>query len=84
MKNRLDLTEGICKHNVIGVDWSEGAKTAFYPQAVANTQLVGAIVAKFIKDLIKVHHSEPERFTVVGHSLGAHTSGKVTQSTCER
>ncbi|XP_017493602.1 PREDICTED: pancreatic lipase-related protein 2-like [Rhagoletis zephyria] len=77
IKNRHDLIEGSCRHNVIGVDWSEGAKTAFYPQAVANTQLVGAIVAKFIKDLISVHRTTPDRFTIVGHSLGAHTSGFV-------
>ena len=78
IENRIDLMDGRCDKNVIAVDWSGGSKTLLYPQAVANTQMVGASIAKLIKQLIKLSPSgSPDNFTVLGHSLGSHISGFV-------
>ena len=79
LSTRVDLKDDHCDKNVIGVDWSKGAKTSFYAQAVANTQIVGAIVARFIKQLIQLNRNilTPDDFAVLGHSLGAQTAGFV-------
>lgn len=67
-----------CGHNVIAVDWHNGSQVTLYPKAVANTQMVGAVVAGHIRQLIRVYDNlTPNDFTVVGHSLGAQTSGFV-------
>lgn len=63
-----------CGHNVIAVDWHNGSQVPLYHKAVANTMMVGAVVAGHIKQLIRVFGDlTPNDFTVVGHSLGAHT-----------
>jgi len=66
-----------CQHNVVGVDWRNGSQIAFYPQAVANTMMVGANIARLIKQFIRIYRNTENDFTVVGHSLGAHISGFV-------
>lgn len=48
--------------NVICVDWMLGASPP-YSQAVANTRLVGAMIAHLIK-LIQVQHSKMELIQV--------------------
>ncbi|XP_060604009.1 inactive pancreatic lipase-related protein 1-like isoform X2 [Ruditapes philippinarum] len=63
-------------YNVIGVDWSKGAKK-LYPKAVANTRLVGAVVAQLIKVLLGKFEMDVKTLHVIGHSLGAHTAGYV-------
>ena len=63
-------------YNIIGVDWSKGAKK-FYPKAVANTRLVGAVVAQLINVLLGKFELDLKNLHVIGHSLGAHTAGYV-------
>ena len=63
-------------YNVIGVDWSEGAKQ-FYPKAVANTRVVGAVIANLVRTLVNKAGLKLEDLHVIGHSLGAHVSGYV-------
>jgi len=71
---------GWCHKNVIGVDWRAGAQKPLYFQAVANTPIVGAIIAQFIQRLIRLYpeaNNTPNNFTIVGQSLGAHVAGFV-------
>jgi hypothetical protein len=60
--------------NVIVVDWSSGNRFP-YTQATANTQVVGAEVARLVNSLIRRHNINAENVHIVGHSLGAHTAG---------
>ncbi|XP_063992120.1 pancreatic triacylglycerol lipase-like [Diachasmimorpha longicaudata] len=60
--------------NVIVVNWIGGAGPP-YPQAVANTRLVGAMTARLASQLIEVGGVQPRRIHAIGHSLGAHTCG---------
>ena len=56
------------------VDWSGGAYDT-YPQSVANTRVVGAVIAELVKTL---HNSTGIDFAnvhLVGHSLGSHICG---------
>lgn len=62
--------------NVIVVDWAEGS-TLPYEQAVANTLVVGAVVANLIKKLITSKGARAVDFHLIGFSLGAHTAGLV-------
>ncbi|XP_076465420.1 pancreatic lipase-related protein 2-like [Babylonia areolata] len=57
--------------NVIAVDWSRGARAPNYPQAVANTRVVGAQLATLIRTL----GAAPDRWHLIGHSLGAQVAG---------
>ncbi|XP_015793291.2 inactive pancreatic lipase-related protein 1 [Tetranychus urticae] len=63
------------QYNVFGVDWSNGAKTINYFQAVANTRVVGAALAHFIKKLNQISGLKFSNVHLIGHSLGAHVSG---------
>ncbi|GIY08140.1 pancreatic lipase-related protein 3 [Caerostris extrusa] len=60
--------------NVFYVDWS-GGDGSLYEQAVANTRVVGAEIAAFIKELQKRTGITPESVHIIGHSLGAHIAG---------
>jgi pimeloyl-ACP methyl ester carboxylesterase len=71
MKNAL-LEVG--EMNVITVDWSKGNGFP-YTQATANTQIVGAQLAKLIKNLCDQKRVQPGDFHIIGHSLGAHIAG---------
>ncbi|KAK6188484.1 hypothetical protein SNE40_004650 [Patella caerulea] len=62
--------------NIIVVDWSDGAHK-FYPKAVANTRLVGAIVATFVNLVKNSYQADPASFHVIGHSLGAQVAGYI-------
>ena len=62
--------------NVIGVDWSNGAKK-FYPKAVANTRVVGAVLANLVRTLQEKFGMKLQDLHIIGHSLGAHISGYV-------
>ncbi len=78
VKNQLDLAENSCNYNVFGVDWRGGSQTAIYPNAVANTQMVAACIARLINKITKLHGNlSPSNFTLVGHSLGSHVAGFV-------
>ncbi|KAG1667491.1 Pancreatic triacylglycerol lipase [Nymphon striatum] len=60
--------------NVIVVDWSKAAMPP-YAQAVANTRVVGVMLAEFIKFLGNNTGIRPEDCHLIGHSLGAHAAG---------
>ncbi|GBN46378.1 Pancreatic lipase-related protein 2 [Araneus ventricosus] len=69
-----DLLLRIGNYNVFIVDWTQ--HNGFpYAQAVANTRVVGALVAKMIHFLMNETGITPESIHLIGHSLGAHTSG---------
>jgi len=60
--------------NVVRVDWSSGNGFP-YEQATANTRVVGAQIALFIRRLRDQFYMNPADFHIIGHSLGAHTAG---------
>ena len=71
MKNALIFRDDV---NVITVDWSKGNGFP-YTQATANTQIVGAEIAKLIKAYISSNGANAKDFHVIGHSLGSHIAG---------
>lgn len=60
--------------NVIIVDWSGGNKEP-YGQAVANSALVGPMLALQISLLQRLKSATPQKFHLLCHSLGAHVCG---------
>lgn len=60
--------------NVVTVDWSKGNGFP-YTQSTANTQVVGAEIARLIKYICSKKSVKEESFHLIGHSLGAHVSG---------
>lgn len=60
--------------NVLIVNWIGGAGPP-YAQAVANTRLVGAMLARLASQLINIGKILPAKMHMIGHSLGAHTAG---------
>ena len=60
--------------NIIITDWSKGNGFP-YEKAAANTQVVGAEVALFIRYLIDQHGAKAADFHIIGHSLGAQVAG---------
>ncbi|XP_046556336.1 pancreatic lipase-related protein 3-like [Haliotis rubra] len=62
--------------NVITVDWRSGAHK-FYPKSVANTRLVGAIIAKTVEIARDRMEAKMADVHLIGHSLGSHISGYV-------
>lgn len=62
--------------NFIRVGWHGGAFTPLYPQAVCDTRLVGAEIAKLVEEL-QILGQDLNRVWLVGHSLGAHIMGFV-------
>lgn len=71
MKNAILSTENV---NVIVTDWSMGNGFP-YTQATANTQVVGAEIAKLVKALSTASGKSLERYHLIGHSLGSHIAG---------
>ncbi|KAL8590472.1 hypothetical protein ACOMHN_011685 [Nucella lapillus] len=73
----LEMTHVLLQNeavNVITVNWGAGAGFP-YPQAVANTRLVGAELARLIT-LLGLHKGvSANKFHLIGHSLGAHVAG---------
>ncbi|XP_003748108.1 phospholipase A1 [Galendromus occidentalis] len=61
------------QHNVILVDWLNGAGPYdfFYPIAVVNTDLVGRQIAVLLHQLMSTYALKPVTIHYVGHSLGA-------------
>ncbi|RUS80956.1 hypothetical protein EGW08_011276, partial [Elysia chlorotica] len=60
--------------NYITVDWGTGAINVNYYQSVANTRLVGAVVALVLQTL-QALGGDPATFHIIGYSLGAHIAG---------
>lgn len=71
MKNEILSKENV---NVIIVDWSKGSIFP-YEQAVSNTYLVGAEIARMIHFLIDQKKAKSSQFHLIGMSLGAHIAG---------
>ncbi|KAF8786114.1 inactive pancreatic lipase-related protein 1-like [Argiope bruennichi] len=61
-------------HNVFVVDWSDYNGMP-YEQAVANTRVIGAVIAKMVNFLTKQAGMSPQNVHLIGHSLGAHIAG---------
>jgi pancreatic triacylglycerol lipase len=64
--------------NVIVVDWSKGNGFP-YTQATANTQIVGAEIAKLINSFVDKKNAKMADFHLIGHSLGSHVAGYAGQ-----
>ncbi|KAK3746142.1 hypothetical protein RRG08_003581 [Elysia crispata] len=60
--------------NYITVDWGTGAMNVNYYQSVANTRLVGAVVALVLQTLQSLG-GDLATFHLIGYSLGAHIAG---------
>ncbi|GIY72448.1 inactive pancreatic lipase-related protein 1 [Caerostris extrusa] len=65
--------------NVIVVDWSFGNFIP-YSKAAANTELVGEEISVLLKKLMDEYGAKPEKFHLIGHSLGSHVAGYVGES----
>ena len=61
---------------MIKVAWGPGAHE-IYPKSVANTRVVGAVVAHFLTSLKDEYNVSMTRVHLLGHSLGAHIAGYV-------
>ncbi|KAK3917395.1 Pancreatic lipase-related protein 2 [Frankliniella fusca] len=60
--------------NFVAMDWAPLATFPWYAQAVANSQVAGQALARFLEGLVKDGVS-PARTHVVGFSLGAEVAG---------
>ncbi|XP_035825820.1 pancreatic triacylglycerol lipase [Aplysia californica] len=60
--------------NVIVVDWRKGARSLVYPLSVANTRVVGAVLALVLQELVSLG-GDLSTFHIIGFSLGAHVAG---------
>jgi len=60
--------------NVFLVDW-QGGDGPLYEQAVANTRVVGAEIALFIKNIQTRTRIPLDSIHLIGHSLGSHIAG---------
>ncbi|XP_069679655.1 inactive pancreatic lipase-related protein 1-like isoform X2 [Periplaneta americana] len=65
--------------NVFIVDWGVGASDGEYNRVCANIRIVAAEVTRLSKYLLQKERASPARFHMIGHSLGAHTSGYVAK-----
>jgi len=64
------------KSNVMVVRWTGGSnKEVGYFQAASNTRVVGKAISMIVKTLIARNKAAMNMTTLVGFSLGAHTSG---------
>nr|BAO01446.1 pancreatic lipase [Thunnus orientalis] len=62
--------------NCIAVEWKKGVKTQ-YAQAANNARVVAAQVESMITFLMGNFKQRPDKFHIIGHSLGAHAAGEV-------
>lgn len=60
--------------NIFAVDWS-GPAGEFYTEAVTFVPTIGRIVGDFINFIVEHYEVSPNKFGIVGHSLGAQVSG---------
>ncbi|KAF8788382.1 Pancreatic lipase-related protein 2 like protein [Argiope bruennichi] len=73
MKNEFLMLDSF---NVIVVDWSFGNFIP-YSKAAANTERVGEEISELLIKLRDEYGAMPERFHLIGHSLGSHVAGYV-------
>ncbi|XP_054651948.1 inactive pancreatic lipase-related protein 1-like [Dunckerocampus dactyliophorus] len=62
--------------NCIVVEWKKGVRTQ-YAQAANNGRVVAAQVASMLTFLMDNYKQTPDKFYIIGHSLGAHVAGEV-------
>lgn len=62
-------------YSVVAVSWPAGSNVINYFQAVANTRVVGAAVAFFMKRMNQLVGIKVTDMNIIGHSLGAHVAG---------
>ncbi|XP_063241522.1 inactive pancreatic lipase-related protein 1-like [Bacillus rossius redtenbacheri] len=68
-------------YNVILTHWGGDRSSNYsYYQAVSDTRVVGAELARLGRALVEQHHVSPGSFHVVGHSLGAQIAGYMGQN----
>ncbi|XP_012935872.2 pancreatic lipase-related protein 2-like [Aplysia californica] len=61
--------------NVIAVDYEDAVDNYEYLQAAANSRSVGAMIGRLLQDLHESAGSTPDKFHLIGHSLGSHVMG---------
>ena len=61
--------------NIIVIDWRLPANSTYYFQSVANTQVVGRMIACVINRLKAGLNLNTDMVYLIGHSLGAHVVG---------
>ena len=61
--------------NVIVIDWRIPARSIYYFQSVANTQVVGRMIGCVINRLKAEIGLNTDKVYMIGHSLGGHTIG---------
>ena len=64
-------------YNVFTVDWEDLTKFPCYLSALSNTRLVSQCSAKLYSYLTE-HGAQAKKITCVGHSLGAHICGMMS------
>ncbi|CAG9110804.1 unnamed protein product [Plutella xylostella] len=69
--------------NVIMVDWTRYS-VDLYPKSAASTKYVGERIGELLLSLISRHPSAGSSLRLVGHSLGAHVSGRAGRYLQER
>ncbi|CAL1294466.1 unnamed protein product [Larinioides sclopetarius] len=62
--------------NVIVVDWSFGNFIP-YSKAASNTEKVGEEISELVISLRDAYGAKPDKFHLIGHSLGSHVAGYV-------
>ncbi|KRT85999.1 hypothetical protein AMK59_1858 [Oryctes borbonicus] len=70
-------------HNVFTIDWRPLAAFPCYLSSLSNTRLVGQCAAQFYAYIMDLG-GNAEKTTCVGHSLGAHICGMISNHLTER
>lgn len=66
-------------YNVFVMDWGDIAKPPCYPAAVHNLKLIAKCAAQTYT-FLRTSGVPEEKTTCVGHSLGAHLCGLISQA----
>lgn len=74
VQNMVEALLEKADQNVLVVDWQRGARSVNYLQVVANTRLVGKMMAAMLGKLVRAG-ARPSSFHLIGASLGAHVAG---------
>ena len=62
-------------YNLVVIDWGKVALNVQYWLPATNIQVIGAMVGKFIKELVENNLNSVQDFHLAGHSLGSHVMG---------
>ncbi|ALC39640.1 maker507 [Drosophila busckii] len=64
--------------NVVSLDYAELVKEGCYGLAVYNVHTISSCLAKLIDKLLEVDWMTPDKLHVIGHGLGAHVAGQLS------